>query len=238
MERKMMFIIIGAGIAVLVIGTGSFLALSGGEEEEKTVEYQRLDQYSEEMLSFSSDAPVRIENEETLYFPIEGIGNGTDVILLTEVVALVTWADDEVPPAWRVTYQNQPDTMTLSIYGIPMNVASGNQTDDNNTAAPSTVAQSETGTVRAMRQMTQNPVVLTGPGENISVEMAGGTEEGGTGAYVSVKCDTGAIESSRPAVLLYNDNGDEINLNIQIKFRRVPLEIYNYWMELEAELEE
>ncbi len=235
MERKMMFIIIGAVIAILVIGTGSFLALSGGEEEERTVKYLRLDQYMEEMLSFSTDAPVTVGDEETIYFPIEGIGNGTEVVLLTEVVAMAQWQDDEVPPAWRVTYQNEPDTMTLSIFGIPMNVAEGNQSDDNNTAAPATVAISHTGTVRAMRQMTQNPVVLGGAGENITIDMAGGEDDGGTGAYVSVHCQAGMIESSRPAVLLYTDHGDEINLNIQIKFRLVPLEVYNYWLEQELE---
>lgn len=235
MERKMMFIIIGAVIAILVIGTGSFLALSGGEEEEKKVEYQRLDQYAEEMLSFSTDAAVTVLDGETVYFPIEGIGNGTEVVLLTEVVALATWADDEVPPAWRVTYQNEPDIMTLSIFGIPMNVAEGNQTGDNNTAAPATVAISHTGTVRAMRQMTQNPVVLGGTGENITIDMAGSGEEGGTGAYVSVHCQAGPIRSSRPALLMYNDFGDDINLNIQIKFRLVPLEVYNYWLEQDLE---
>ena len=235
MERKMMFIIIGAVIAILVIGTGSFLALSGGEEEEKKVEYQRLDQYSEEMLSFSTEAAVTVGDGNTVYFPIEGIGNGTEVVLLTEVVALATWSDDEVPPAWRVTYQNEPDTMTLSIFGVPMNVAEGNQTDDNNTAAPATVAISQTGTVRAMRQMTQNPVVLGGTGENITIDMAGGGDDGGTGAYVSVHCQAGAIKSSRPALLLYNDFGDEINLNIQMKFRIVPLDVYNYWMEQDLE---
>ena len=238
MERKMMFIIIGAVIAVLIIGTGSFFAFTGGEEEKPKVEYERLDQYAEEMLTFSTDAPLDIADEETLYFPIEGIGNGTDVVLLTEVVALVTWSDDEVPPAWRVTYQNEPDIMTLTIFGIPMNVAEGNQTGDNNTAAPSTVAQSHTGTARAMRQMTQNPVLLTGPGENISVDMSGGPDEGDTGAYVSVSCVTGPIRSSGTRLLMYNDLGDEINVNIQIKFRRVPTEVFDYWAAIEAEQEE
>ena len=235
MERKMMFIIIGAVIAILVIGTGSFLAFSGVEEEESSVEYERLDQFAEEMLSFSTDAPVTVLDEETIYFPIEGIGNGTEIVLLTEVVALVTWSDDEVPPAWRVTYQNEPDTMTLTIFGIPMNVAEGNQTDDNNTAAPATVATSHTGTARAMRQMTQNPVVLTGPGENISVNMAGGPDKGDTGAYVSVSCVAGPIRSSGTRFLMYNDNGDDININIQIKFRLIPLEVYNYWLEQDLE---
>ena len=238
MERKMMFIIIGAVIGILVVGTGSFLAFSGGEEGEKTVEYERLDQYNEEMLSFTTDTPITVGDGDTIFFPIEGIGNGTDIILLTEVVAMATWSDDEVPPAWRVTYQNEPDTMTLSIFGIPMNVAEGNTSDDNNTAAPATVAQSQTGTAKASRQMTQNPVVLTGPGENISVNMAGGPDEGDTGAYVSVSCVAGPIRSSGTRALMYNDNGDDINLNIQIKFRRVPLEVFNYWAEMDAELEE
>ena len=49
--------------------------------------------------------------------------------------------------------------------------------------------------------------------------------------YISVFCEPGHIESSRPALLRYTDTGDEITINVSMKYRSVPEDVYNYWKE-------
>ncbi|MGA1822761.1 MAG: hypothetical protein ACMUIG_09555 [Thermoplasmatota archaeon] len=222
MEKKFLIIII-VGVVLAVLAGGGILvfAMSGGEGGSGP-EIPGISSFPEQRISFSiPDEGLMINDGSTVYFPI--VPNGTDVILLSNVQAGITWSDDEVPPAWRVTYQNEPDTMTMRV------VVMSESGEENDTLEMEST--SETGAVNIMFNMAQKNGVVKGEGgANWSFPEAGETSLSGNATfYISVSCEAGMIRSTRPALLLYTDRGDEIGMDVEITYRQVPLEIYEYW---------
>ena len=110
--KKLIIYISAVVLVLLLIGGGLYaLTMTGGEEVESN-EYPTISSYMEDTIDLDSGGEVAIEGDRTKYFPITP--NGTDMIIISELRVSITWSDDEVPPAWRMTYSNEPDTMTVT----------------------------------------------------------------------------------------------------------------------------
>jgi hypothetical protein len=177
-----------------------------------------------------------VHDEETVYWPIYGPSNSTDVILVTGIQVLITWSDDEEPPAIRPMYQNTPDTMTLDIVASPylQSLQSGANDTENSTITKS--SNSDAGSTRVDLDMKSSPLLLeSGSDDNVSFDPSGSSEHGNTGLYIGVSCIAGNIEASRLAMLMYTDSGDEISLDVTISFKSVPTEVFDAWVQEQTE---
>jgi hypothetical protein len=206
--------------------------MMGGGEPGSSEELRTMDEFTVETINFETSGEVMVNDEETVYWPIHGPSNSTEVILVTGIQVLLTWSDDEQPPASRPMYQNTPDTMTLDVVASPylQSLDSGANGTENSTVSKSSNA--DTGTTRVDLDMKSSPVLLeTGSDGNVSFDPAGSSEHGSTGLYIGVTCLAGNIEASRPAVLMYTDRGDEVSLDVTISLKRVPQEVFEAWVQ-------
>ncbi|MGA1820161.1 MAG: hypothetical protein ACMUHU_04035 [Thermoplasmatota archaeon] len=223
--------IIGAVLAVVILLIVGVTLLMGGGESGAAKQVMSMDEIVEETIDLDPTGEVMVVNEGTVYWPVQGPGNSTDVIMITGIQVLVSWSDDEQPPASRPFYENTPDQMSLDVVAVPFLVtldSSGNSTANNTIVASS---RSDTGSTRIDLDLMSTPVVLSaGDGDNASFDPAGSSEPGNTGLYISVSCIAGNIEATRPALLMYTDRGDEVTLTVSISFKRVPQEVFEAWV--------
>jgi hypothetical protein len=223
--------IFGTILLVAILSGVLLIFMMGGGEPSFSQELPTMDEAPTETFSFNPNEEIMIEDESTVYWPISGPSNSTDVILVTGVQVFIAWADDENPPASRPLYQNMPDTMTLDVVASPY--LESVRSDGNDTANSTVVksASSDTGSTRVDLNMMSNPLLLeAGSGENISFEPAGSSDPGNTGLYIAVSCMAGHIEATRPAMLRYTDRGDEIIISVQIMVKIVPTEVFENWV--------
>jgi len=223
--------IIGAVIAVILLLVVGLTFLMGGGESGTAKEMMTMDEIVEETVDLDPTGEVMVLDEGTVYWPVLGPGNSTDVIMITGLQVLVTWSDDEQPPAYRPFYENTPDEMTVEAVAVPF--LSTLDPSDNSTANNTLMAssRSDTGSTRIDLDLMSTPVVLTtGNGENVSFDPAGSSDPGNTGLYISVSCIAGNIEPTRPGFLMYTDRGDEVTLTVSISFKRVPQNVFDAWV--------
>lgn len=220
-KRFLIWIIVGVVVVLLAGGGIMAFALSGGEKESAQ-DIPGIETYPEEKIEFLIPDPgVMINDGATVFFPITP--HGTGVALISNVNAGIGWSDDEVPPSWRLTYSNEPDTMSMSI------VILSDSGEANDTLEMD--GESDTGNVNLIFSMAQqNGVVKGDGGANWTFSDTGSSElTGNASFYIAVSCTTGPITSSRPALLMYNDFGDEITMTVTITYKQIPLEVYEYW---------
>jgi hypothetical protein len=223
--------IIGAVLVVAILLGTVVIFMMGGGEPSFTEDLPTMDEAPTETFNFDPTEEVMVEDEGTVYWPISGPVNSTDVVLVTGIQVRIAWSDDENPPASRPLYQNMPDTMTLDVVAAPY--LSSVKGDGNDTANSTVVksSRSDTGSTRVDLDMKSNPILLdSGSNENLSFDPAGSSEPGNSGLYVAVSCIAGHIEASRPAMLRYTDRGDEVSLTISVTVRIVPTEVFEQWV--------
>jgi hypothetical protein len=208
-------------VVILAGGAIAVFALSGGEEVSAPG-VPEISSFPDQRTGFTiPDETVEITDGSTMYFPI--IPNGTDVVLISQVKAGIRWSDDEQPPAWRLTYQNEPDTMFMEVVVLSDSGEANDTLNMNST--------SETGSINIMFNMANNNGIVKGDGgANWTFPETGDTSLGANATfYIAVSCAAGDIRATRPAALLYNDPGDRIGMTVEITYKQVPLEIYEYW---------
>jgi len=213
-------IIIGIGaVAAAILVVAVAVMVMGGGNESNAAEVPRLDTFNDMTLELSTEGPVMVNDMSTVYFPIQG--NGSDVMLIYSAKARVTWSDDEQPPAWRVTYSNEPDNFVVKIM---MDDARGNGTFN-------TTADSSTGSLLVDLTPLGGVGIVKGTGsENMTQSLVGMADPGGNGTFhVAVSCVAGDIRGQGPHLLLYTDRGDEIDLTVTVRYKMVPYDIYEYW---------
>ena len=225
--RKKLIIYVAVGIVVLLIlGGGLFALTMRGDDEVGGEEYPLISSYPEDTINFATSEEVMIGDGQTVYFPISP--NGSQIMIMTEATATISWEDDEIPPSWRLTYENKPDTMTLGAHAESM------QGNESHTQS----VESTRGTANIMLNMKNAYGVVKGSGEsNWTFDEQGVSQiPGNASFYVNVSCTAGHIESNRPALLYYSDPGDGVILTITIKYRMVPENVYNYWKQTSESL--
>jgi len=225
-------------VVLLLSAIAALLLLSGGDSGTVAEdEIPRIDQFEEKIHSYSTESEVMVGDGQTLYWPIFAPSNSSGVIVVTGVRGTLTWSDDENPPAYRPSYQNMPDTFRFTAVGVPM---TNTENMDNSTGNTSFVQQSSTsnsGSTGLSLVMTSNPAPLkAGPSDNWTIPPEGISEPGDSGLFLSVECTAGDIRSSRPAMLYYNDQGDEVSMRLQIMYRVVPQEIFDHWNDGDNEI--
>ena len=242
-DKKKIMIMAGAISIIFLITVLSINVFRGKSEidEEKT---PGLEEFGEDYFDLRVDN-VMVEDEQTLYWDIAFSSNSTDIIVITGVQILMIWSDDESPPAFRPTYDNTPDTFILSIEGIPLLGAGNGGADDNSTnvTTTDTVRTSSTsnmGSTRVTLDAMNNPILMktTGNGSSNSTvtewKQEGSTEPGNTGLFINVTCIAGDIVSNRPALLMYNDLGDEVTMTIKVFYKSIPQNVLDNWIELNS----
>lgn len=236
MNLKLLGITGGVALTAILLVTVIVIAMGeegpGFKEEPPTME-----EIPEETIHFDPTPEIMVEDQETVYWPIFGPSNSTEIILVTGVQAHLIWSDDESAPTLRPMYQNVPDTMTLKAVATPI---IGSSSVDNSSNANGTITitgRSDTGNTRVDLDLASTPVVLVeGAGSNISFSEEGASEPGTSGLYISVSCVAGDLEASRPALLLYNDMGDEVSLTISVTIKRVPVDTFDEWYRTQNEV--
>jgi hypothetical protein len=224
--------IIGVILVVAILSGTLVVFMMGGGEPSFSQELPSMDEAPTETYNFDPTDEIMIEDGNTMYWPVSGPSNSTDVILVTGIQVRVVWSDDENPPATRPMYQNMPDTMTLDVVAKPF--LSSIRTDENNTEDSNATKSSESdaGSTRADLDMKSNPILLeAGTDENVSFDPSGSSDPGNTGLFVAVTCTAGHIEATRPAMLRYTDRGDEVSLTVSITVKTVPTEVFELWVE-------
>jgi len=217
MDRKIIFAIAAVALVLLVSGI-AVLALSGDDKAKKE-EIPRLDTYPELKMDLVSDS-VMVGDAQTIYFPVSG-GNGSEVMLVYSVTANIRWSDDEQPPIFRPTYNNEPDLFQASVY---MPASDGNGTAN-------TTASSDSGNLNLILKPIGKPGAVKGSGQANWSFPAQGVQQPGANEtfFVSVECSAGDIRSSGTRLLLYNDPGDEIVLTLSLVYKIVPLYVYEHY---------
>lgn len=216
MDRKIP-IIIGAVVLLLLCSTIAVIALSGGEKK-KEEKVPSLSSFPDLNMDLTASQVMVNENSD-IYFPISA--NGTGVMLIYSVKGTISWVDDEPPPVYRPTYQNEPDTFTATIVTPVAGAGSGpNSTEDKtSTSSSGSLSVDLTPIVPGFTMVSGNwtfpPSGTSSPGGNES-------------AYMVVSVVAGDIKASGPRLLLYNDFGDQIDLRLTIRYKLVPLEVYEY----------
>ncbi len=235
-KKKLM--IGGAAVSSLFLITLVIVALVGGKEEAPSMKAPGLEEYGETTTTFVCEGRM-VGDGETVYWNIGRPGNSTDLILVTGVQVLIAWSDDEAPPVSRPLYSNTPDTFILSAIGIPLlwrnDPAGGNNTNGTEEKVVRVSSTSQMGTTRVSLDIMNNPILLEREGNETGDEWQwdpeGASQPGRTGLYINVTCIAGHIESNRPALLRYNDPGDEISMSIALSYKAVPKEIVDSWLE-------
>ncbi|MGA1793949.1 MAG: hypothetical protein ACMUHM_08365 [Thermoplasmatota archaeon] len=231
--------IIGAVLVVVLLLVVGLTFLMGGGGSGAAKEMISMDEIVEETIDLDPAEDIMVPDEGTVYWPVQGPANSTEVIMITGIQVLISWTDDEQPPASRPLYENTPDQMSLDVVAVPYLATidpSGNSTANNTITASS---NSDMGSTRIDLDLMSTPVVLTaGGGENVSFDPAGASEPGNTGLYISVSCIAGHIEASRPALLRYTDRGDEVTITMSISFKRAPQEVFDAWLAEQTRTEE
>lgn len=245
-DKKKIMIIGGSVSAIILIIMLSF-SIFAPENEVPDEKLPGIEEYAEETIDLAQVEDVMVTEDEVIYWNIGRPENGTDIILVTEVQVIISWSDDESAPALRPLYDNKPDTFYLTIEGIPLLTSGisndGNETNTTTGKVASVTSTSNMGSTRATLDILNNPI-LVGPMEGGSNGTAwgwdpqGSTEKGNTGLYINITCVPGDIEASRPALLLYNDLGDEVTMNVKISYKTVPEEIVNSWLDQQGAFED
>jgi hypothetical protein len=231
--------IIGAAL-IVAISLGTLLIfMMGGGEPGFAAELPSMEEAPTETYNFEPTAEVMVNDEGSVYWPIYGPSNSTEVVLVTGAQILLTWSDDENPPASRPMYQNMPDTMTLEVVGSPYLQTLGSEGNNTENSTVSKTSMADTGTTRVDLDMKSSPVLLeSGTDENLSFDPSGSSDHGNTGLYISVSCMAGHIEASRPAMLRYTDRGDEVSITVSITVKRVPVEVFEQWVQEQTQTSE
>jgi hypothetical protein len=238
MKAKVLGITGAAVGAVILLVTVVVFAMGGGGPSFKE-EAPTMEEIPEETIHFDPTLEIMVEDQSTVYWPIFGPSNSTEVILVTGVQVHLTWSDDESAPALRPMYQNMPDTMTLQAVASPLIGSGGDGNDTGTNETVSMTGRSDTGTTRIDLDLASTPVILEGgPETNISFTESGSNDPGNSGLYISVSCEAGDLEASRPALLLYNDRGDEVTLTISVTIKRVPVVTFEDWYEMQNSVSE
>jgi hypothetical protein len=227
----------GGAVSLLFLITVIVVAFVGGKEEAPSIDIPGLEEYGEEVEDLLAEN-VMINDQETVYWDIGRPGNSTDIILVTGVQVLIAWSDDERAPSTRPFYMNTPDTFILSVVGVPVlnrgDAPDGNTTNATEDDSIRMSSTSQMGTTRVTLDILNNPILLESEGNETGTEFewdpAGKTEPGRTGLFINVTCIAGHIESTRPALLRYNDPGDEITMSISLSYKAVPQEVFDFWL--------
>lgn len=220
MDRKIIIVIAAVGI-LIVCSTIAVIAFSGGEKK-KTVSMPLLSSFPEETVDLSV-TQVMVNDGSDLYFPIGA--PGSNVTLVQSVRVTLSWSDDEQPPAWRLTYSNEPDTFTATVLMVTAGAEGGANGTMNMTAS------SSTGTLSLDLTPSGDPGYAMGnQAANWTIPLSG---TGGLNAndtvYVKVGVVAGDIRGQGPHLLMYNDFGDEIDMTVTVRYRSVPLDVYEYY---------
>ncbi len=244
-KKKIM--IIGGAVSLVLLITMASVAIFSGKSELEEEKIPGLEEFGEDFFDLSV-VNVMVEDEQTLYWDISVPSNSTDIIVITGVQILMTWSDDENPPAFRPTYANTPDTFILSVEGIPLLGNGGGGEGDNSTNVTTTgviriASISNMGNTRVNLDALNNPILLktTGNGSSNTTAQSeweeGASEPGDTGLFINVTCIAGDIVSNRPALLMYTDNGDEVTMTIKVFYKSIPQEVLDNWIELNSRAE-
>lgn len=210
---------IAIAAAVVIVAGGLALALSG-KGEKGGPEIPRIDTFPDQSYTLETDGPVMVNDGQTMFWPIAN--NGSEVMLVYSVSVFVTWSDDEEPPAWRVTYVNEPDTFDafIDLNSSAVNVSARTQ------------ATSSTGSLTTTMNLQANPGVVLGNGQpNWTFPASGQADPGQNDTlYLSIRCTAGHIRSTMPGhVIMYTDRGDEIEVQLTIKYKLIPQDVFEYW---------
>lgn len=225
MNRKLIIIIAAAAVLILCSGIAVF-ALSGKDEKKRT-EMPLLSSFPDESVDLTVSQAEILEGSD-YYFPLGS--SGTNVTLLYSIRLSITWTDDEQAPVYRPMYSNEPDTFTATILWI----RAGAGTDPNGTA--NTTSSSSVGNL-ALDLSSGEPGFLMGTGGmNLSIPSTGTSDvDSNCTAYIKVSVVPGDIRrSGMPAALLYNDRGDQIDMRVNVRYKIVPLDVYEHYFGAEA----
>jgi hypothetical protein len=237
-KDKKRLMIAGGAVSLIFLMTVVVVALVGGKEDTPSMEIPGLEEFGEEVVDFQTEN-VMINDQETVYWDIGRPGNTTDNVLVTGVQVLIVWSDDERAPSTRPLYTNTPDTFILSVIGVPVlgrsPSADGNNTNGTVEGGELRISStSQMGSTRVTLECMNNPILLeqkgNGTGTDFEWDPAGNSEPGNTGLFINVTCMAGHIESSRPALLRYTDQGDEITMSIALSYKIVPDEVLESWL--------
>ena len=223
--------IIGVVAVVFILLSVVVIFMMGGGESGVARTMITMDEIVEETVNMEPTEEVMVPDEGTVFWPIYGPVNSSEVIMLTGIQVIVSWSDDEPPPASRPFYENTPDQMTLEVVAMPFLSTleqSGNESANNTFLATS---RSDTGSTRIDMDLKSMPVVLAeGTSDNLTMDPAGSSEPGNTGLFISVSCLAGHIEANRLAALRYTDRGDEVTLTVTLSYKRVPQDVFDAWV--------
>lgn len=233
-------ILIGSAVSFIILTAMITVAIVGGKNEAPDTKVPGLEEYGEEIVDFTSEN-VMVGDGETVFWNVGRPVNSTDIILVTGVQVLISWSDDEQPPLFRPLYSNTPDVFTLSVEGVPA-ISRGSSSSGNNTTSTGGVIRSssasEMGSTRVNLNIMDNPIILGTFGNQSNStdggwywEPSGSSEPADTGLFINVSCTAGDIKSSRPALLMYNDPGDQIDMAVTISFKTVPQEVLDHWLQ-------
>jgi hypothetical protein len=230
MKGKVIGIIGGVAVSLILLVTVVVFAM-GNDGPTFKKEIPTMEEIPEETIHLDPTPEVMVGDQNTVYWPILGPSNSTEIILVTGVQVHLTWSDDESAPALRPMYQNMPDTMTLQAVAVPL-IGSGGDNSSAENGTLTMTGRSDTGSTRIDMDLASTPVMLEeGTDTNISFNPDGAGDPGNSGLYLSVSCEAGDLEASRPALLLYNDMGDEVTLTISVTIKRIPAVTFEQWYE-------
>jgi hypothetical protein len=225
MDRKLIIIIAAAAVLILCSGIAVF-ALSGKEEKKRT-DMPLLSSFPDESVDLTVSQAEILEGGD-YFFPLGS--SGTNVTLLYSIRLSMTWTDDEQAPAYRPMYSNEPDTFTATVLWVK----AGSGTDPNGTA--NTTSSSSVGNM-ALDLTSGEPGFIMGTGGmNWSIPASGATSMSANDTvYIKVSVVPGDIRrSGMPAALLYNDFGDQIDMRVNVRYKTVPLDVYEHYYGSEA----
>jgi hypothetical protein len=220
MDRKIFIVIAAVGV-LIICSTIAVFAFSGGEKK-KAPTMPLLTSFPDETVDLSV-SQVMIDEGSDMYFPIGS--PGANVTLVYSVRVTLTWSDDEQPPAWRVTYANEPDTFTATT----LMMAAGAEGGANGTM--NMTSSSSSGTLSLDLTPSGDPGYIMGKGGaewTIPLAGTGGINANDT-VYVKVGVAAGDIRGQGPHLLMYNDFGDEIDMTVTVRYKSIPLDVYDYY---------
>jgi hypothetical protein len=231
MKKKTVAILGSVAIVVILVGVIMIVMMGGGEPSIKQ-DLPTMDEIPSETIHFEPTSEVMIPDEGEVFWPIHGPTNSTEVIMITGIQVHVTWSDDESAPARKPLYENMPDTMSIDIVAKPYLQSLESDGNDTSNGTMTSSSDAITGTVRIDMDLKASPVLLEeGPDTNISFDPAGSADGGNTGLYIKISCLAGDIEKSMPALRVYPDRGDEVTMTVTITVKKVPVEVFEAWVE-------
>lgn len=220
MESKAIKIIIVLSISALIT-IGAVLAVltitSGDKIPSSRTSFPWLYELEERTATFRTDSPEMILDQERKYFAVYGPGNEDEIALILDMRITITWSDDDGPALgipW--TYDNM-DTFDTFVRSDPI---------DRNWSNEDT-ASGRHELINMDLIMTLTPGMVRGRGsDDWSLVPVGTSEPDDTTTFISAHCIIGEDNYRN---LMYEDPGDEIEIEISVKYSMFPYDHIAEW---------